>query len=57
MSQKYLKSSVPMMLKAVWKSVGFFKTFLKESDHENASNNFCGIFGIYTHASLKDSYQ
>lgn len=57
MSQKYLKSSVPMMLEAVWKSVGFFKTFLKESDHENASNNFCGIFGIYTHASLKDSYQ
>lgn len=41
---------MPLMFRAVWKSAVFFKAFLKESEHENASNNFCSVFFcIYTH--------
>lgn len=51
---------MPLMFRAVWKSAVFFKVFLKESDCENASNNFCSIFFciyIYIYTSLRDSYQ
>lgn len=47
---KILKELNATDVQAAWKSAVFFKTFLKESDCENTSNNFCGIFFcIYIH--------
>ena len=35
---------MPLMFRAAWKSAVFFRMFLKENDHANASYNSCGVF-------------